>query len=379
MRVNIAIPEPNVEKPVLDAALEAVTRLDEQLIREGAPLLKDVVHQLRWKPEPPGQEHFDHAGIVLKRGHGDCDDLAPYHAASLRHSGVDPGARAVVKKVGEKRWHAIVERSNGKIEDPSLAAGMPGPKGTRAAAQPSMALLSGVNGYGDFVELPQLAMRPRFGRDSRLLGWEARADLPWQGADVAFASMHGAEEPESAVVGALRGAVGLVRVAGLVSGDVLGRAQALVDVLEGSEFGDMVGVYGYDETELAFETIGSFWDDLAGVASKVVSFVPGIGPIASTAIDVTREVVKKVQAGNAENAARVEQAAQKKAAHHAKLAQTHALVAKHAKAKATGGPPVVVQQRRKVRKPTAQEATAFGGVRFPHASVTRDGFKLDWS
>mgnify|MGYP003525212302 CR=1 FL=1 len=36
MRLMIAIPEANVKKPVLDGALEAVTRLNEDLIRSGA-------------------------------------------------------------------------------------------------------------------------------------------------------------------------------------------------------------------------------------------------------------------------------------------------------------------------------------------------------
>src|SRR5262245_39874367 len=99
MRVNVAIPEAHVTRPVLDAALEATTRLNEQLLKEGVvPPFRKAVNAVRWKPEPPGDEHFDHAAVVLGRGWGDCDDLAPWHAASLRATGEDPGAKAFVKK-----------------------------------------------------------------------------------------------------------------------------------------------------------------------------------------------------------------------------------------------------------------------------------------
>ena len=89
MLVNIGIPESEITAPVLDAGLEAVTRLNTQLIKSGK--VPDFAAQIRgglkWKPEPPGQESFDHAGILAKRGNGDCDDIAPLHVASLRASG----------------------------------------------------------------------------------------------------------------------------------------------------------------------------------------------------------------------------------------------------------------------------------------------------
>src|SRR5262245_53396081 len=120
MRVNVAIPEAHVTQPVLDAALEAVTRLNEQLIQSGHPTFKQALPTgIKWKPEPPGSEHFDHAGIVAHRGWGDCDDLAPWHAASLRVTGEDKGANAIVVPSGPNRWHAVVRRSNGAIDDPS--------------------------------------------------------------------------------------------------------------------------------------------------------------------------------------------------------------------------------------------------------------------
>lgn len=132
MRLRLGVPsqlDASEKQAVLDAALESVTRANEGLIARGLPLFEDAGpgKNFRWKPEPPGDEHFDLGSTVLRRGWGDCDDLAPWHAASLRATGQDPNARAIVIPSASGvpgRWHAVVERANGAIEDPSLAAGM---------------------------------------------------------------------------------------------------------------------------------------------------------------------------------------------------------------------------------------------------------------
>jgi hypothetical protein len=130
MRIRLAVPDElddQDRKAALDAALESVTRTVTGLVRSGkappaARMIKDK--RVRWQPEPPGDEHFDLPQTIIGRGHGDCDDLAPWHAGSLRASGIDPKARAFVKKSGPRRWHALVRRGDGTIEDPSLHAGM---------------------------------------------------------------------------------------------------------------------------------------------------------------------------------------------------------------------------------------------------------------
>jgi hypothetical protein len=126
MRIKIAVPEAFVSPPVVDAALEAVTRLNEHLIRSGqSPTSHKLIKQgAVWRPEPPGDEHFDHGGTIAQRGWGDCDDWAPLHCATLRASGEDPGAVARVIPSGPSTYHAIVQRSDGSVEDPSIAAGM---------------------------------------------------------------------------------------------------------------------------------------------------------------------------------------------------------------------------------------------------------------
>jgi hypothetical protein len=123
VRIRVAVPEKHVSPSVINAALEAVTRVDHAMIEAGeAPAFHP--RHARWRPENFGEEHFDHAGIVVQRGWGDCDDLAPWRAASLRASGEDPGAVAIAVPSGPDMYHAIVRRSDGSNDDPSVAAGM---------------------------------------------------------------------------------------------------------------------------------------------------------------------------------------------------------------------------------------------------------------
>lgn len=116
-------------KPLLDYALGLNTEIAiSQLDRCGGamPPLADLIRQgvVRYEPEPPGLERFDPPSVVLARGWGDCDDLSCWRAGELRYTGEDPGAHAFVYPSGYKKWHAIVGRSDGREEDPSLLAGM---------------------------------------------------------------------------------------------------------------------------------------------------------------------------------------------------------------------------------------------------------------
>lgn len=107
----------------LNEALEGLVRLNvAELCDEPRPPIYES--GVRYKPEPVGRENWDAAAIVFPRGTGDCEDLAAIRAAQLRNSGVDPGARAVVRRSGPRLWHAIVARSDGTTEDPSRKLGM---------------------------------------------------------------------------------------------------------------------------------------------------------------------------------------------------------------------------------------------------------------
>ena len=269
MRIQIAVPEAHVTKSVLDGALEAVTRLDEQLLKAGATPTDEqlIARGAKWKPEPPGQEHFDHGGVIAARGHGDCDDWAPLRAARLRVTGEDPGARAVVRKSGEKRWHATVIRSDGTEDDPSLDAGMPGPAravGARGAWVPVMReRVHGVD--GTFIATPHLAMRPIADRDGQIEAWQARADLPWHWrpttgspADLAMVSLHQSPVSSQAIVGAVRGAFKL----GLANGadpEHLKRMSAIAEACEGAPWEEIAEAYGPEHANAAAAIVGGFF------------------------------------------------------------------------------------------------------------------------
>jgi len=309
MRINIAIPEANVKEPVLNGALETVTRLNEDLIKSGvSPTSEELIEQgAKWQPEKPGDEHFDHGGIIAQRGHGDCDDWAPLRAATLRVTGEDPGARAVVRKSGPKRWHATVIRSDGTEDDPSLDAGMPGPAkqvGVRGATLPVM-FPRKHDVSGAFIATPHLALRPLADRHGQIEAWQARADLPWHWQpgsspqDVAMVSLHQSPVSDQAVVGAVRGAFRIGLASGTANPEDLRRMSAIADACNGYSWEDLAEVYGPEHATAAGAVVGSFFGKAfkrlgkiaKGVAKGAVSFVPG-GNVALSAFNMASKGLK---------------------------------------------------------------------------------------
>lgn len=315
MRLNIAIPETHVKKPVLDAALEAVTRLNVDLIKSGVSPTSDQLIDAgaKWKPEKPGAEHFDHGGLIKERGHGDCDDWAPLHAATLRVTGEDPEAIAVVRKSGPKRWHAVVQRSDGSEDDPSLDAGMPGPArvlGVRGAWVPQM--FAPRHDVGSYIAMPHLALRPLPNRYGQPEAWQARADLPWHWAppgnspvDVAMASLHASPVSDQAVVGAVRGAYRLGVSAG-AHPEQLARLAAIAHACQGATWEDLAEQYGDHHATAAGEIVGSFFGKMLKGIGKVakgalklasplvgpaLSIIPG-GGIAKMALDAASPALR---------------------------------------------------------------------------------------
>lgn len=104
-----------------DAALEGLAGIDTELIREGhvPPLYSTNVV---YRTEP--RDVWRHALDVVKEGWGDCEDLSAYRVGELRASGEDPGARVRTFQTGPRQYHAVVERGDGTIEDPSYELGM---------------------------------------------------------------------------------------------------------------------------------------------------------------------------------------------------------------------------------------------------------------
>lgn len=316
MRINLAIPERHVKAPVLNGALEAVTRLNESLLKSGdSPTdLQLIEAGARWRPEPPGDEHFDHGGVIAARGHGDCDDWAPLRAARLRVTGEDPGARAVVRKSGPSRWHATVIRSDGTEDDPSLDAGMPGAgrrAGVHGAWLPVMfQRQSGVN--GTYIATPQLALRPFMDRHGQVESWQARADLPWHWqpgkspADVAMVTLHQSPVPDQAIVGAVMGAFDLGLASGFTDPENLKRMSAIAEACEGAPWEDIAERYGEEHATAASAVVGSFFGKAfkklgkiakgavklaSPLAKGALSFVPG-GSLAVSAFNAASPLLK---------------------------------------------------------------------------------------
>lgn len=319
MRIKIAIPEEHVKKRVLDGALEAVTRLNEDLIEsQKSPTSHQLIARgAKWEPEPKGDEHFDHGATIAARGHGDCDDWAPLHAATLRVTGEDPGAKAIVRKSGHKRWHAIVQRSDGTIDDPSVDAGMLEWKanhGVSGAVLPVM-FPAQSNEVGTYIARPQLALRPLADRQGQVEAWQARADLPWHWApgnspaDVAMVSLHQSPVSDQAVVGALRGAWEL----GMASGDAdpshLARLAAIADACEGASWEEINEIYGPEHAAAVSGFVEGFFGKalrkLGKVAKGAVKFatknplgklatslIPGAS-LATTAFNMASPMLKK--------------------------------------------------------------------------------------
>lgn len=84
-----------------------------------------------WKFNGRPAEEFALIPIVLARGAGDCDDLAPYRVAELIANGERAKIRIQWKRrrypngtKGRKYFHVVVRRQNGHVEDPSAKLGM---------------------------------------------------------------------------------------------------------------------------------------------------------------------------------------------------------------------------------------------------------------
>jgi len=76
---------------------------------------------VRYRRNDPG-ERWQLPSETATRGGGDCEDLASWRCAELRLGG--ESCRVVVQRTGPRVLHAVVERANGKIEDPSRRLGM---------------------------------------------------------------------------------------------------------------------------------------------------------------------------------------------------------------------------------------------------------------
>jgi hypothetical protein len=118
LRVTMEIP---ADPAALTMALEGLVRMDEKLMGEvsigGAGYPSLYASNVRYRREPRGQEDWKTADRVFDDGYADCEDLSAVRAAELRRAG-DP-AMVLVVPTQRGKFHAVVLRGNGEIEDPS--------------------------------------------------------------------------------------------------------------------------------------------------------------------------------------------------------------------------------------------------------------------
>lgn len=121
---------PRIQVPPVPEAIEAVAeglvRLNEWYFNtacdEGVRVPVLYRSGIVYRREAPGAEFWQSAqdvlGVIGQRS-GDCEDLAAYRAAELRVFQGDVDARVKVVRTRRGTFHAIVERGDGVIEDPS--------------------------------------------------------------------------------------------------------------------------------------------------------------------------------------------------------------------------------------------------------------------
>lgn len=122
MRVKIVAPVAGERG--LRACLAALFGLDRIALQTGAfPLLYRSGVRYR-REDPRVREEWRTVPEVLRRGEGDCEDLACWRAAELVVSGEDLAARPVLVPTRAGGWHVVVRRGDGSTEDPSRVLGM---------------------------------------------------------------------------------------------------------------------------------------------------------------------------------------------------------------------------------------------------------------
>lgn len=116
MKMTCNIPD---HAKAVEALLEGFVRCCMVCIDAGLAPLDPMDTGVRYQLEPQGEEDWKLPQNVIRDGWGDCEDVAAWRAAGLRLSGEDDGARCVVMSTGPRKLHAVVLRSDGRIDDPS--------------------------------------------------------------------------------------------------------------------------------------------------------------------------------------------------------------------------------------------------------------------
>jgi hypothetical protein len=119
--LQINVPASSVEE--LEECLELLTKIAERQVRRHKLPHPYVVAGLGYEREPRPRERWQTPVETLRRGVGDCEDLATFLAGWLRAHG-DPRARAFLQESPGVGYHALVRTGSGQVLDPSRKLGM---------------------------------------------------------------------------------------------------------------------------------------------------------------------------------------------------------------------------------------------------------------
>jgi hypothetical protein len=124
MALHVRIMCPPIPEAI-EALAEGLVRLNVALMRfadeKGVELPPLYESGIKYRREPTGREWWESAddvvGLAAKKS-GDCEDLAAYRAAELRYYEGEV-ARVAILRTSRGSFHAVVEREDGTLEDPS--------------------------------------------------------------------------------------------------------------------------------------------------------------------------------------------------------------------------------------------------------------------
>jgi hypothetical protein len=113
VRVAFNLDDPYRAEELLEGL---IARNRRQMRRGGIPPLYQS--GIKYREEQPGKEDWLTAKEGLEKGILDCEDLTGYRIAELRETGENK-ARPRIVKTGPTTYHAIVQRGDGSMEDPT--------------------------------------------------------------------------------------------------------------------------------------------------------------------------------------------------------------------------------------------------------------------
>lgn len=114
--MNATIELSNDPRDWIDA-LKSLVKTNLRILRKDSGTIPPIYKSgVKYRAEK-GTERWSNLRTLLKQGHGDCEDLSSWRVAELLATGQD--AKPWIVKTGRNRYHAVVKRSDGTIEDPT--------------------------------------------------------------------------------------------------------------------------------------------------------------------------------------------------------------------------------------------------------------------